>query len=401
MTKLQTKKEVSILTVLFTITYMVSYITRINYGAIISEIEASTGISRSLLALATTGTFITYGAGQIISGLCGDRFSTKRLISYGLMLTILMNFLMPIAQNPYIMLAIWCVNGFAQAFMWPPLVRSMAALLDDDDYKKATLKVNWGGSFGTMFVYLAAPILISLFSWKAVFIFSALSGIVMLFFWNKFAIDVPPEPKTPKVNKKEGSFKALFTPMMIFIFIAIALQGALRDGITTWMPTYITDTYNLSTVVSILTGVILPIFNIAALTVATNIYRKKVTNPLTCAGLFFAIGTICAAGLFFFTGKNAILSVLCMALLSGAMHGVNLILVCMLPAFFQKKGIVSSASGILNSFTYIGSSISIYGIAKLSVSFGWSFTIMLWTAIAAVGCAICLFCIKPWRKFSK
>ncbi len=61
MTKLDTKKQISTLAFLFAATYMISYMTRINYGAIISEMEVSTGFSRSLLSMALTGSFITYG----------------------------------------------------------------------------------------------------------------------------------------------------------------------------------------------------------------------------------------------------------------------------------------------------------------------------------------------------
>ena len=74
---------------------MVSYITRINYGAVISEMVDQTGLSRAVLSMALTGSFITYGTGQIISGICGDKFSPKKLVFYGLSLSIGMNLLIP------------------------------------------------------------------------------------------------------------------------------------------------------------------------------------------------------------------------------------------------------------------------------------------------------------------
>lgn len=99
---------------------MVSYITRINFGAIVSEIEQSTGILRSALSMALTGSFITYGTGQIVSGILGDRVSPKKLVSIGLIITCAMNVLIPLCPSPYLMLIVWCINGFAQSFMWPP-----------------------------------------------------------------------------------------------------------------------------------------------------------------------------------------------------------------------------------------------------------------------------------------
>ena len=391
------KKEVTKLAYLFAVTYMISYMTRINFGAIVSEMETNTGIARSLLSMSLTGSFITYGAGQIISGVAGDRISPKRLVSIGLLATILMNLIIPLCQNPYQMLAVWCVNGFAQSFMWPPIVKLMVAMFDSDEYKYASVRVQWGSSFGTMGIYLIAPLLIALFSWRAVFWFSALSGLIGLLIWNRFI----QEPENMPVQKKGSSTDAtrhLFTPLMFGVMAAIIMMGMLRDGVTTWMPSYIAETYNLSNIVSILTGVALPVFSILCCRGTEALYRQKLRNPLLCAGSIFAVGTCAALLLFFLFNQGAAMSVFLAALLTGSMHGVNFMLISMLPPFFKKYGNTSTASGILNACTYIGSALSTYGIALLSKGIGWSWTILIWFMIALIGTALCLICVKPWAK---
>ncbi len=397
--KLTSKKQVNFLTFLFSLTYMISYITRINYGAIIVEMESATGLTQSMLSMALTGSFITYGIGQVISGIIGDRVSPKRLVSIGFIITTLMNFLIPFSRSPYLMLVIWCVNGFAQSLMWPPLVRLMTTLLTSEDYKMVTTKVSWGSSFGTIAVYLLSPIIISLLGWKFVFFFSSVCGLIMLFVWNKFCIDVGVTRREKSVVEvsKDKKYK-LFTPLMVFIMVAIILQGLLRDGVTTWMPSYIKDTYNLGNTISILTGVVLPIFSILCFWVATKLYIKVFTNPIACAGVFFLLGTLSALGIYFITGKSALGSILLSAILTGAMHGVNLMLVCMVPPFFEKGGRVSTVSGVINSCTYIGSAISTYGIALLSEKFGWNFTVLIWILIAGIGALVCGICKYFWKK---
>ena len=134
------KKKAKALALLFTVTYMASYITRINFGAIISEIEVDTNIARTLLSMSVTGGFITYGIGQIISGICGDYFSPKKLVSLGLLVSVMMNLLMMVSSHPYFMLLVWCVNGFAQAFMWPPIVKIMVEVFSEEYYKKILQK---------------------------------------------------------------------------------------------------------------------------------------------------------------------------------------------------------------------------------------------------------------------
>lgn len=398
MNKLVTKKEIGRLALLFSVTYMVSYITRINYGAVISEMEKSMQISKSMLSMALTGSFITYGAGQIISGICGDRFSPKKLVLCGLAVTLVMNLLIPICQNAFQMLFIWCINGFAQAFMWPPLVRLMTTLLSSEDYKRTTAKVSWGSSIGTIVIYLLSPLLISAFGWRSVFIFSAASALVMIFIWNKYSYDIPTEKKSIDIRNEKSVNKIFFNPLMIGIMLVIILQGMLRDGVTTWMPSYLAETYNISNLITILTGVVLPVFSIVCFQIATRIYRKKVKNPISCACIFFFVGMISAFILLLYTGHNAVVSVLSSAALTGCMHGVNLMLLCMIPPFFEKTKNVSTVSGVLNSCTYIGSAVSTYLIAFLSEKIGWNFNLMIWFAITVLGTFISFLCIKPWNK---
>ncbi len=399
MEKLSSRKEVNFLAFLFAVTYMVSYITRINYGAVIVAMKTATGFSESLLSLAVTGSFITYGVGQIISGMIGDRVSPKRLVTYGLCLTVLMNLLIPFCPNPYVMAGVWCVNGFAQSFMWPPLVRLMTTLLSAKDYVSATSKVTWGGNIGTIIIYLLSPVVVAFLGWKWVFWLAAICGFVMIIVWNKYSYEIGVQ-KREKVNTEVSADKKyrLFTPLMIFIMIAIILQGSLRDGVATWMPSYVKASYDLGDAVSILTGVILPVFSIICIYLVTKIYMSKFTNPISCAALFFGLGVVSSMGIYALSGKSIIISIVLFAVLSGSMHGVNLMLICMTPRVFEKSGRVSTVSGVINSCTYIGSAISTYGIAILSEKLGWDFTLLTWIIIASLGTVICLATKNAWHK---
>ncbi|MBS5842586.1 MAG: MFS transporter [Clostridiales bacterium] len=406
MNKLTERRDVNRLIFLCTATYFISYITRINYGAIIAEIAKQTGITNTLLSLALSGQFITYGCGQIISGYFGDRIQPKKLIASGLLVASLMNLLLPFCANAMQMAVVWSINGFAQAFLWPPLMKEMTSLLFAEDCKRATTIVSWGSSLGTIFVYLISPIVISLLNWKYVFFIAAACGIGMTFYLSRNFYEIP--AMTKAANKSNGpsrsgreNIKLFFSPVIFLILLAIVLQGALRDGITVWMPSYIAETYHLSSAISILTGVLMPIFSIFCMQLTSLLYRKKIKNPLTCAGSLFFIGFTASLFLAIFTGKSTMLSVVFSALLTGSMHGVNLILICMVPQLFSKTRNVSIISGIFNACTYIGSTLSSYGTPLISDKFSWNATIILWLVIAAVGTILCLLSIRPWKKFQK
>ena len=162
---LKTKRNTTGIALIFAAIYMVSYLTRINFGAVVSEMEHATGISKKLLSLSLTGSFITYGIGQVFSGMTADRISPKKLISIGLGITATMNLLLPLCKSPYSMLCVWCVNGFAQSMMWPPIVTMMSQLFDGEAYKKAAVIVSGGSSIGSFLVYLVAPVVVSTLNW--------------------------------------------------------------------------------------------------------------------------------------------------------------------------------------------------------------------------------------------
>ena len=396
MEKITDKRRLSRIIILFAATYMVSYITRINFGAVIAAMVEDTGFGKPLLSLAVTGSFITYGSGQIISGILGDRFPPKKLILYGLTVTTAMNLLMLLCNSPYHMLVVWCINGFAQAFMWPPLIKLMIALFPAEDYKSACVRVSWGSTIGTIAVYLASPAVIALSGWRTVFLFSALCGAVMIFIWNRLCPDIAVEKR--RSENKSGAGSIILTPLVLCIMLAIILQGILRDGVTTWMPSYISESYALSSEISIITGVFMPILSILCIYIAGWIYRKKIKNPVSCAAVIFGVGASASGLLFLHTGGNAATSVFLAAAITGSMHGVNLMLITMLPPYFEKYGNVSTVSGVLNACVYIGSAISTYGIAVLSEGQGWHFTLFTWFITAAAGTAICVLCSRPWRK---
>lgn len=383
---------------LFMITYFASYVTRLNYGAVLVEMQVSTGFSNSSLSFALVGLSVFYGMGQIISGLCGDRFRPKTLVFTGLLVSSILNLLMPLCPSPAGMTALWCANGFALAFLWPPMVRLLLAYYDEEEYQRATVTVSWGSSLGTVAVYLFSPLILTFFPWQGVFVISGVFGILMSFAWRFLCLDVAPTALSKQTEKPIGTHGKFFSPLFLCLILILVMQGALRDGVTTWMPTYVSHAYNLGTSVSILTNVVLPFFSLACYSLALVLYRSKLKNPLTCSFAFFGLGTLTSALLRITDGASVFVSVLLAALLTGAMHGINLMLTCMVPPAYRNTGRISTVSGILNSAAYVGSAISQYGIAAISENFGWNTTLLCWCAIALIGTLLCAVAIRPWRN---
>ena len=93
------KKQISFLIFLCSIAYFVSYVTRVNLGAIMVEMTTCNFASSETLALALTISSITYGVGQIISGYLGDRFKPENIIFVGFIITAIINVLVGIIND--------------------------------------------------------------------------------------------------------------------------------------------------------------------------------------------------------------------------------------------------------------------------------------------------------------
>ena len=404
------RAEARRLTLLCAAVYFCSYLTRLDYGAVMVEMVRAEGFSRVDASAALTGLFITYGFGQLISGYLGDRVKPQLLIFFGLIACGLMNLLIPFCSSPAWMTVVWSVNGLAQAMMWPPLVRIMSQHMTESEYKVATVHVSWGSSLGTIVIYLMIPLLLKVSSWRGVFYCAAAVGMGMAAFWmaryGRVEHTLPlqeqaaPAEEPGDAGKSGGGLRALM-PLLSIMMGVIICQGTLRDGITTWMPTYLADTYHMESGKSILTGVLLPLFGMVCYQIVLWMNRKLVKNELQCAAIIFGVGLVSLLALRLLHAHSFALSVLILAFAVASMHGVNLIMTCMTPKYLAGSGKISMISGLLNACTYIGSALSMYGVALIADRFGWTVTESLWCAVALLGTLCAAACVPKWGKLRK
>ena len=388
------------LTIILSLVYFTSYVTRLNLSAIVQEVINSTGYSKTSFSFVLVALSITYGVGQVVNGIIGDKVKPQLVILIGLTFATITNFIFPFFSFSITILTIlWAINGFAQAMMWPPLVRIMVNTFDEETYNKVVIKVINSAYVGTILIYLVSPLIISILNWKFVFFFSSICGVLALIIWsityNKINITTQEEKE---INKSFSFPKEALFPI-VFIIVAIILQGMLREGITTWTPSYLVEIFNYSEETSIFFTVALAILSIVATLIVGYIYRKFINNEVMLAALVFSLGVILLFVLYFTYDLNSILSISLIAIVMGCIHGVNLCLISFVPKRFKKYGNISTISGVINSFTYVGAALSTYGIALLIENAGWEFTILSWLIIALIGTLMVIIPFKPWKKF--
>ena len=408
----QNSPAVKLLMIICPMVYFASYLTRKNYSVVMSEIILSENISNAEGSIAVTLSLISYGIGQIISGILGDKLKPQKVIFWGLGLSALFNLLLPFCPDTWTRAVVWFLNGFAQSMIWPPLVRIMAATMDRKTYNNCTVNVTIAGTAATILLYLTASTLwIRFLSWEYVFYSSAfvcaIIAVIWIFGFRKIVnmgTNIEYKSKTTSqgvLTKPKLTWKELMASGFILIAIGIIFQGALKDGINDWVPSFIINTFSLESESAILKSVVLPIFTVISLKVIGIISAKYVKNEVKGALICFICGLCGCVFLLFFYSVNQYLTLVVSSLTCAFMHCVNFFLVCIVPAKFEKYGLVSTMSGLINSFTYIGSAAATYGFGAISDKWGWNACILTWVVIAALGSICCLLTVRPWKKFSE
>ena len=406
------KYSAKAIVILCTIAYFASYFSRKTFAVVMVNMLEGGALDRDIAGLVGTALFVFYGAGQLVSGYMGDKFSPKYLMFSGLMVSAVCNLLLPIVPNQYLMIPVWAVNGFAQALLWPPIVRILSDSLSHEKYVTANLIVTCGAHVSTIVLYLYAPLCIKWWSYKAVFfsstVFCVVAGAIFLVAMSIVLGKKEKNPSPvvqPKAELISGSVWQVFRRSGILpIFVCIIVMGFMRDGIESWLPTLYSEAFGRDSSESILVSVALPIFSIISLFLVRIIHKGKVfNNESRGAGILFALSIVlCIPFACLISVENTVARVICLLLagvISACMHSCNFLLISCLPGRFAGTGKASTVGGFCNACTYVGAAASMYGIALVSEAFGWTVTVISWIGILAVGVLFACLAFKKYTGF--
>ena len=414
---------------LCTLVYFGSYMTRQNLGVmllyIMGDFSSATGISdldiKLKLSVIITAMTIAYGTGQVICGFIGDKIKPQYMLTAGLALASVANIVMAIPsvsvyENIVVMAIIWAINGFAHSMLWPPIVRIMSMYLTDDEYGYSAVRVSWGSQFATILLYLGCPALVSYahLSWRTVILICAILGAAIDVVWNILYPKLLRDPVREIAKKDDGKKSGVPIPAMVIIpliciFFGIIFQGIMRDGVTNWTPTLLDDTFDLGESLSTVSTVALAVLSIVSFSLYNTVHKKLFKNEVFCAAMIFAftaVISLCVLAMFVFSINSAILSILLMGIIVANTHGINLMLITVVPKRFVKSGKVSLFSGVLNACTYIGAAIGTVAFAWLSggsdtEAVNWTPVVIAWVAVSVLGVGVCLAATPLWKKFCK
>lgn len=409
--KIQSEKVQSMLFWLCWTAYFSTYLGRLNYSASLTEIIRAEGYEKGAAGFIGTAFFFSYGLGQLFSGVMGDKKKPYQMIFIGVLGSGICNGAMGLSGAVWQMAVVWCINGLFQSLIWSPIIKLFSDWIPTGSQKKFCVNINSSVPVGTFAAYGLTALIIWKFHWRTVFFFSSLCLAAISVIWyagsRKIKRDVEEngimeEPVFISQDKKQtdaSMWKLILASGMIYFCFGLMFQGVLKDGVTTWIPTYIREEFHMESVISIISTTVIPVFNLSGVYMASVANRKIFKSEIATSASFFAL---CAAALFLlrlYKGESVLTVLVLFGMATTAMMAVNTMLVSMVPIYFAPYGKSSTASGVLNSSAYAGGAMSAYGIGVLSEQVGWDATILIWIIIAILGAAVCWAGKARWKRF--
>lgn len=392
--------------------YFCAYIGRLNYSAALTDMIQSEGFSKGEAGLIGTAFFFAYGAGQFVSGFLGDRLPAKWLVFMGLFCSSICNLLMSQGKNIGFMIGVWCVNGLVQALIWSPMLRLVTDYCKAEVRSKLCAALNSAVPVGTMAAYGITAAVLGMSGWRSVFLLGGVCLLIMSFVWFMGITHVqrtmPMQEKQTQTPRQAGQEQKtaklggiLVQSGLILLLAALFVQGALKDGVTTWIPVYIQETYGVSPILAVAGTMVIPLCNLFGVWLAAAACRRVERNEIAISGVFFAVCAVALLALWLSSGKSMAASMGMLALSTTTMMTVNTMLTAVLPSCFGTVGKASSMSGLLNSAVYSGGAVSAYGIGSMAGYFGWTATILIWAVMAVVSVLICVCAAKRWGVYRR
>ena len=398
--------------------YSFSYIGRLNFSASMAEMTNSGVLLKSEAGAVTTGFFICYGLGQFLSGWLGDKVPPRYLVFTGLTCSSLINFAISFGPPVALMTVLWSANGLSQALLWAPICRIVSDRVHTSRRQKACTALATTMAGGTLFAYVLSALLISAKGWSASFVCGSVctlaAALVWIFVTTKIEKDTEKNGEieempvriddsgeaVPHDEIPSNFIKLLLVSGLMTLAVASGVQGILKDCMSTWVPTFISDMFEMSPVISILTGSLLPVFGLFGPYLA-NYIMAKTRDELSSLFILFVISSVALALLALFGRFSIVVSIVALAATYACSLGQNMFIVGTIPMYFHNVGKVSMITGTLNAVSYLSTAVLSWITGALVDGAGWGIVMTLWLILSCVAAVSVIFAKRRWNKFRR
>lgn len=337
--------------------------------------------------------FVLYAVGQLINGIIGDKVKARYMISLGLILAGVFNFLFPviidIALGSYI---IYGMSGFFLSMIYGPMTKIVAENTEPIYATRCSLGYTFVSFFATPLAGVAATFLV----WQSVFRVSSAILVVMgimcfcflLFFEKKGIV----EYNQYKPKRESGkNIKVLFEQRIIKFTLISFITGIVRTSVVFWMPTYISQHLGFASEKSVAIFTISTFFISMTTFIAIFLYESLHRNMDLTILVVFISAAFFFMLVYFVREPLVNITFLVFAIISSNC-AASMLFGRYCPSL-RDTGMVSTATGFLDFVSYIAASASSKIFANAVSLIGWQNLILIWLVLMLLGIMVSI----PWK----
>lgn len=378
------------------LSYALSYLCRTNLSIALPEMTAGLHWPAAKAGMIGSVFFISYGIGHFVNGLLGDRVPVKKFMMLGLAGTSFCNLLIGFFPYYTVILIVWLVNGVFLSTLWGPVVRAVAIWYAPSERNVPAMLVSASSLGGYLVSWAGLGAVVQFTGWQGAFFFP---GAVTLAFTVWFFLRMSDAPERMGFQNYErtdgqaqqpaaqsvGLWALVRRERLFFICFAAAAQGIIKDGITLWEPTILTNLHHLPISMISAASALIPVCSFAGIYLSGKLMKQYAGNErIPGIALFSATALLCML-FFLMMGRSVWLDIFFFGAISALLYGVNTLLLTYIPLRLSSCGCPSSVAGLFNFCAYLGA-----GGAGILLGFfadigGWQSTVAVWLVLCVLG----------------
>lgn len=383
--------------------YTVAYVARLNYNASMVEILSQLDTTKEAAGTVSSFFFFAYGVGQLVNGLLSKKYNTRYSVTIALTGSAVINLAMTFCQGMDSMKYLWFFNGVFQSVLWSSLIKTLSDNLADSKLSKAVMVMSTTVASGTFISYgLAALFSYLRFSWTVIFYVATILSAAVAVLWFMGMSILKKEKRetthTVKAEKNKLSLTPAFITGIIVILISAITNGFIKDGVTTWVPSILKEEFGVPSSLSIIITLILPVLSVFGTTIVNALHKKqKDENALN--GIFY-FASVILTGLIILTLnlKSVPLTLSLFGGIACLMSAVNNVITSVVPLYSRDKIDSGLSAGFLNTFCYVGSTLSTTLLGKIADTKGWNEVFICIFVFTLISFSVCLVSVLLKKK---
>ena len=383
---------------LCSISYLAVYFAR-NILSTSSPQMIEEGYSEAYIGQTMAVYSVFYAFGQLINGAIGDRVKARYMISFGLLLAGISNYVFSkiAGSSPDFAQYVYGMTGFFLAMIYAPMMKVVA---ENTEPVYAT-RCSLGFTFASFFGSPLAGIIASAFVWQSVFGISSfalgmMAVLVFLFFLLFERKGIVKYHQYTVKEKSQLDIKELIRRRIIRFTLISVITGVVRTTVVFWMPAYISNYLGFPTEqATIIFSVATFIISLMAF-VSVAVYELLKRNLDKTMFWMFISATVFFTLLYFM--KNPIANIVCLVLGIMSSNGAASMLWSRYCPSLRDTGRVSTVTGFLDFVSYIAAAVASVLFSNAVTLIGWGNLILVWIALMVAG--VLISCPKFQKNIS-